>query len=342
MLRLASLALAGWLLVHLAGGDGGTTLVVLPAAPPVIVTVPAPAPAVVASAPAPMPLAPVDPAPAPRPVEVVDDREGLGPCPAPYTRTSDVPITPPPGFDVDDVAASAFDVRLLAAWNDDEIRLSVDEGRTWQAVLAHDGAVADARFDCHGRLHVLRGAQLGTYDDALAGPERERWTALPGLEPAGEDRGRLLPDGGGVAVIGSDVAAHDRLVLVRRDARGRWRPAPLARVDCYGSWDGISVLEVQPLAGGRFRLRAMPWQGGECGYSRYLEVAFDLDLRRVRVVQHGEEEPAGWAAPSYQGLSLVRRDRAGRWLAVADGSGDLPPLVRLDAAELAALRAPAD
>ncbi len=333
MQRLVTLALAVALLAHVARPATPSIVVVMP--PPVSVA--APAPPISAPGPAPVPL----PAPAPAAPHPVDDREGLGPCPAPYTRASDVAITPPADFEVDDVALSAFDVRLLAAWNDDEVRLSVDEGRTWRAVLAHDGVVADARFDCHGRLHVLRArAELGTYDDALAEPER--WTHLETLDDDGEDHGRLLPDGGGVAVVGNDLAAPGHLVLVRRDLRGRWRAAPLAHDDSYGSWDGISVLGVEPLGGGRVRLRAMPWQGGECGYSRYLEITFDLALRRVRVVQRGEEEPAAWATATAEGVSQARRDLAGRWVSVIDDSGAMPSLVRTDAARPAARRAAAE
>jgi len=115
---------------------------------------------------------------------------------------------------------------------------------------------------------------------------------------------------------------------VRRDARGRWRAAPLLQDEAYGSWDGISVLRLEPRAD-RVRLVAMPWQGGECGYAHFLDVTFDLDLRHVRVVQLGEALPDARRAPTRDGYLQVLRDAAGREVGLVDQPAAQPPLVRL-------------
>lgn len=338
MQRLVTLALAGLLLAHLARHEAAPAPFIVSASAPVVVVV-APPPVAV---PAPLPTTTAPPPARPR-AAPVEDRAGLGPCPAPYTRTGDVPMALPPGFLVEDVAPSAFDVRRLAAWNDDEVRLSVDEGRTWQVVLRHGGRVADATFDCHGRLHVLRdGGWLGTHDDALTGPERERWIQLSGLAAGEDDPGLLVVDGSEVAVIGHDAAVPTRLVLVRRDPRGRWRSAPLVDDDGHGEavgpWTLVYLDSARPLARGRVRLRASPWLAGDCGgVTHHLVVTFDLGLRHRAVAHFDEYDEGGWAEPTYDGLAVVRRDAAGRWIAVVTDDS-APQLVRLDDAELAARR----
>lgn len=237
-------------------------------------------------------------------------------------------MTDPDGLDLEGIAASPSDVRLIAAWGEEDVMLSVDEGRTWQKVLEHDGMIEDALFDCHGRLHVLRDhGQLGTFDDGDGGTET--WTRAAAFYD-GSDSGRLVPDGNGVAVIGPDPAARDQLILARRDMRGRWRSVPLAHDSEYGSWDGISISAIEPLGKDRFRMLAMPWQGGECGYSRYLEIGFDLDARHVVVTQLGEElpEPSRWRPRAIEGVYLRVRDAAGRWINLADDVDASPRLTR--------------
>jgi hypothetical protein len=372
MQRLAVVVLTGVLIAHVTNvgscGDGRWTPMIVVVPPPVVV-VAQPMPAAQAG-PVTMPAtlagpsqpSTTQPSTTPPPPTAVDLREGLGPCPAPYRKATDVALAQPLDLDVRGMIASAYDVRLLAAWSDEAIALSVDEGRTWTKVLADAASIQDALFDCHGRLHVIDArAQLGTYDDALAEADRERWTPLASL---GGHSAKLAVDGGGVAVIGDDVADDTRLVLVRRDARGRWRAAPLMISDDYGSWDGIDVVELEPLAGGRFRMLAMPWQGGECGYSRYVDVTFDLGLGHLRVVPLGEELSGHWKRADDDGslpYEIVTRDRAGRWIVRvmdvdddAAGSSDdaandddenaprVQRLVRVDRDGLASLRAPAD
>jgi hypothetical protein len=256
---------------------------------------------------------------------------GLGPCPAPYRRGTDVEMTTPvddeSALEVTGIAASAYDVRLIAVWNGLSVALSLDEGRSWKYVLEHHTGVADALFDCHGRLHVLRtDGTIGTWDDGAE--EIETWIRAAEFHDA-SDRGRLVIDRDGVAAIGPDPVAHDRLILARRDARERWRSVPLVDDPEYGSWDGIAIERIEPAGKGRFRMLAMPWQGGECGYSRYLDVTFDLDARRVKVAQLGEELPkkSRWHEPEITDTSLRVRDAAGRWI-VWPGDGDEPQLQR--------------
>jgi hypothetical protein len=256
---------------------------------------------------------------------------GLGPCPAPYRRGTDVEMTTPvddeSALDVTGIAASAYDVRLIAVWNGLSVALSLDEGRSWEYVLEHHTGVADALFDCHGRLHVLRtDGTIGTWDDGA--DEVETWTRAAEFHDA-SDRGRLVIDRDGVAAIGPDPVDHDRLILARRDARDRWRSVPLVGDPEYGSWDGIAIEALEPAGKGRFRMLAMPWQGGECGYSRYLDVTFDLDARRVKVTQLGEELPekSRWHVPEIEGVSLRARDATGRWIEWRGEGGD-PQLQR--------------
>ncbi len=193
---------------------------------------------------------------------------------------------------------------------------------SWRRVLDGDedsGGIGAARFDCHGRLHVIRGdGMLRTYDHGAASPESpERWVRAVTASTDEAGGVALVEDGTGVAVIAVD---DQELVLARRDARGRWRSAPLFRDDSSGSWDGVMIGEIRELGRGRIRMMAIPWDGGDCGYSEYRELTFSLDLRRgVDVIYHeGEAVPDGWTeAPGLLGFESVTRDAAGRRVAVS-------------------------
>jgi hypothetical protein len=273
----------------------------------------------------PMPMA----QPQPQPQPIVDVRDPLGPCPAPYRRTTDIEIADVPNLDIEGITASAYDTRLLAAWDQHVVMLSLDEGRTWRdGPASEDHAVADALFDCHGRLRVLFGTgELATFDDGT--PEEETWQTIATFADS-TDRGRLVIDGGGVAAIGPDPATRDALLLARRDARGRWRSVPLAEDTESGSWDGIEIQAIESLGKDRFRMLAMPWYGGECGYAHYLDIRFDLDARHVSVKQLGEDLPerSHWRAPEIDGVLMRVRDAAGRWINVADDPNASSQLTR--------------
>jgi hypothetical protein len=298
MLRsgLLLLVLALVLVATLWTRDGSSTVlvvsnVVAPAPPPVTLTfnVPPPAP--------PPPVAP-DP---------------TASCPAPFTAGKAGDLQAPP--DIEAITPSAHDVRLLAAWSSDALHISTDEGASFHRVLDHDGAIGDVAFDCHGRLHVLRGnGELGTYDPRS---ETERWTRVATFWSRGDkvDTGRLILDGAGVAVIGNTRARRDRLWLVRRGEDGRWHAKHLFSDREPDYWSGISVGPIRRLPDGRIRMIATPdmadYGSAECGYARMFEVTFDLDAARIETRDLGEGD--------HHRDDRIQQDPAGRWLVVVDG-----------------------
>jgi len=124
--------------------------------------------------------------------------------------------------------------------------LSTDEGRTFRRVLDAAGTVSDALFDCHGRLHVVRGGGwLGVRDDGAlqseGGSQVARFREPEHDEfPTNAPRVRLVADGTGVALIGVDPTAPTRLLIARSDRHGRWRVARLFQ-DRSEAWDTAEV-----------------------------------------------------------------------------------------------------
>jgi hypothetical protein len=312
MHRIATLALAVVVLGMMSHPTAGP-----PAEAP---EPPAPAPVVVVfpSLPAPVVVVQAAPAAVPAPPVLSTDPFDLGPCPAPNRRATDAWIGEvPEGIEINEVLPSPYDARLLAAWSSDVVVMSTDEGRVWRRVLDGEHGVGTAAFDCHGRLHVVRGdGDLGTYDPGAA--ERETWVKAASLDDSEIAYAALVPDGGGVALIGVDAGDDELLLLARRDARGVWRSAPLYKDENHGSWDGIYISGIRPPRDGRFRMLATPWSGGECGYSEYREVRFDLALTSVREIEYEEEPvPPGWKEPELDFHGALHRDAAGRWVAVS-------------------------
>ncbi|HWO19529.1 MAG TPA: hypothetical protein VNO30_12165 [Kofleriaceae bacterium] len=289
--------------------------------------------------PAPAPPAPPTP-PAPRALD-----GDLGPCPARHTRAADVEFATLPE-DISTLSASWFDTRLLAAWTGEHVYLSTDEGRSFQRVLDRAGEIGHVAFDCHGRLHVARVANDGTIEIGTRERDEltERWTRAAathavthanGLTSLGEVR--LVPYAGHVALLAQELGTKDRIAIVRRDERGRWRSTRLlerASYTNYQSWDGISFVEVEPRGTDRIRLLLMPWQGGECGYSEYVDATLNLRTLATSAKSLGEEapEPAPERRkPDIAGLML--QDVAGRWLGFGDDQRTLVRLTKLQIAE---------
>jgi hypothetical protein len=254
-------------------------------------------------------ITPVPPAP-PAPHA---DPDPLGPCLAPFTAGTAGEINAPP--DLPAITPSRYDVRLLAMWSPEALHVSEDEGGSFHRVLDHRGEIGDVAFDCRGRLHVIRGdGELGTYDPRT---RTERWTRVATFWSRGDevDKGRLILDGAGVAVIGNTPARRDRLWLVRRGEGDRWHAKHLFSDREQGYWSGIGVGSIRVLPGDRIRMIAMPNMNdfglAECGYSKAFEVTFDPGARRIAVRDLGERDER----PD----DRLQQDPAGRWLLVANG-----------------------
>jgi hypothetical protein len=209
----------------------------------------------------------------------------LIPLPVPALAVDDTEET-----EVRGALASPHDGRLRVAWTAREVFVSRDGGGVFLEVLAAGGKVAgavmDAAFDRHGRLHVLRGdGWLGVYDHD--DPRRvERWVRVgtfhDGAAVTDDDfpRGtlpRLLVDRD-AAVIGSDPAAPTRLLMARSDHRGGWQVATLFE-DTSQRWDRTQIWSITPTANGRTRVVVHSWQAGECGGDDLFH-ELDVDTRR--------------------------------------------------------------
>jgi hypothetical protein len=308
MLRTGMLGLA--LYLAFTASSHVSVIVIAPVAAP-----PAPSVPVAAPQPQPQPPPPQPPQPPPPqpPQPLPPPPAAQDPCPAPFTAGTAGELHAPPGIDA--ITPSPYDVRLLAAWSRDALHVSTDEGLSFQQVLDHRGAVGDVAFDCHGRLHALRGdGELGTYDPRT---KAERWTRVATLWSRGDevDPGRLVPDGAGVAVIGNTPARRDRLWLVRRGADGRWHAKHLFSDREPGYWSGVRIGSIRALPGDRIRLMATPnmddYGHAECGYSKLFEVTFDPGARRIAVRDLGEG--------GEHRDDRLQQDPMGRWLLVTDG-----------------------
>lgn len=250
------------------------------------------------------------PSPAPLPPHVEPDP--LGACLAPFTAGTAGEINAPPGLP--SITPSRYDVRLLAMWSPEALHVSEDEGQSFHRVLDHRGEIGDVAFDCRGRLHVIRGdGELGTYDPRT---RTERWTRVATFWSRGDevDKGRLILDGAGVAVIGNTPARRDRLWLVRRGEGDRWHAKHLFSDREQGYWSGIGVGSIRVLPGDRIRMIATPNMNdfglAECGYAKVFEVTFDPGARRIAVRDLGE----GGERPD----DRLQQDPAGRWLLVVN------------------------
>jgi hypothetical protein len=297
---------------------------------PVIVQLPPPPPA-----PAPV-QAPTPPPPiqisipiSVQPAAAALDPDELGPCPPPHRRATDVAIGALPEK-VTATSASWFDTRLLAAWTDEHVYVSTDEGRSFQRALDRPGKVASAAFDCHGRLHVARVANdgtiaIGTLDER--GRAGDRWeraattfaaTYANGVTELGDVA--LAPYGGDVAVVALDPSNRSHLVVVRRDRLGRWRGEQLDNAHYAYAWSGITILALEPRAGERIRLVLEPWQGGECGYNIHVDARLDLRTLAGSARVLDDEQFEVERSPHLAGklLSSLARDAAGRWLGIVD------------------------
>ena len=151
-------------------------------------------------------------------------------CPPPRT---DAPRLSPAQIHLDanitGVHASPSNAGWVAAWNDTEVFLSTDAGRTFARVLDGPGEVRSAGIDCFGRTIVVRASGIGIRDGA-----REQWRALPGLQLQDfVDNGERYPRktwvvGGGpdVVVVGYplDSAFEQKpRVAISSDGGASWR-----------------------------------------------------------------------------------------------------------------------
>jgi hypothetical protein len=282
--------------------------------PPRMIVVPVAAlsPPCAPTAPTPIePTPPTPPPPPPPPPPVEPDP--LAACPATFTVGTTGALHAPRG--IHSITPSHHDVRLLAAWSDDTLHVSVDEGLSFRRVLDHPGSIGDAAFDCRGRLHAIRGdGELGTYDPR---DKTERWTRVATFwsRRAEVDKGRLILDGADVAVIGNTPARRDRLWLFHRGEDDRWQPKHLFSNREPGYWSGIRVGSIRTLPGDRLRMMVTPnmddYGVAECWYSKLYEVTFDPRGRRIAARDLGEGgEPSD---------DRLQQDAAGRWLLVVNG-----------------------
>jgi hypothetical protein len=296
--------------------------IVLPTAPPA-----APPPQVVL-----VPHTTVIPMPVPPP-------EGEGPCPAKHTSPSPVLLRLSPDLALRSVTTSRFDVRRLAAWNDDHVYASTDEGRTFQRVLDGAAHVVDAVFDCHGRLWVLRAdGMLGRYDGAGEADHIFPILRSVGVEPDVYGA-RLVPHDGVVVVLASDPADRDRLIALRRDEHHRWQTASLLAGHDDGEWAMIHVDHVESRGGDRVRFVASTYTGGECGTSAWLDATIDVrTLRTLRYRRFTEDEHERVPVPRHRDdMIAVTSDLAGRTVGIPVlPYGEDTALLRLTPAELAA------
>jgi len=307
----------------LAGAATTAVITAMRPSAPATVRVPVVVPTVL---PIPVPAIVIAPLPIPVAFRARDAGEALEPCPARYLQATDVDVTDLPE-PIEVVTASAHDVRLLAAWNNRHVFLSTDEGRTFRRVLDAAGPVSDALFDCHGRLHVVRsGGWLGVRDDGAL--ESEGWSQVarfrepePDEFPTNGAPVRLVLDGTGVALIGVDPTAPNRLLIARSDRHGRWRVARLFE-DHTEVWDSAEVQAIEPTTAGRIQLIAKTWQDGDCGgWDVYHRVVFDRrdgSVRARRLNEYPEPRPE----PPADVVEEAVLDAAGRWVGLAPRAYD--------------------
>jgi hypothetical protein len=235
-----------------------------------------------------------------RPVPI----EGCDPI---YRYTTDVAVAELPEA-LSHVVASPRDVRLLAAWNDDHVFVSFDEGRSFRRVLDGSQAVKSAVFDCHGRLLAIRGHRLGVYDERA---KTDVWQdTVTAFDPA-----HILVINEKVFLVGVDHADDTRL-LIAANENGRWRSHPLFHDESYSSWDGIELNWVAITRHNHVRMLVTPWQGGSCGYAESFELRGILP-HRVRTISLGPD-----ASPDPPADRMLifgdSRDAAGRPLSLSD------------------------
>lgn len=159
------------------------------------------------------------PLPVAAPPTIADTRA----CPPPRT---DAPHLVPGEIpeDVTNLAVSPTNAGWIAAWNDADVFVSTDAGKTFRRKLDGNGHVLAAQFDCFGHIVVVRGAQIGIAD----GP-REVWRSIPGLaiedepEPTYHDRVSLIGGGRDVIVVGNKPGdTGGARVAVSRDLGASW------------------------------------------------------------------------------------------------------------------------
>jgi hypothetical protein len=339
----------GVLLAATLGGSVVAHVVVVLAlcpepAPPRILP---PTVSVVVVAPPAVPVAPIAEPPTPpvtEPRVEVAIRSRDRACPARHLRATPVERGRLPDG-LTKLGASWFDVRLLAAWNDEHVYLSTDEGRSFHRVLDGPGKVAHVAFDCHGNVHAARVLEDGSVmlahfvEGATTQPSPERvggvhtWRYNNGVVHV--DDVRLVPDAGGMAVLAADPGARDRLMLVREEVAGRWRATRLLDRAAYTelTWDGIQILRIEPRSGNRVRVIASAYQAGECGDNRYIDAVINLERAIGRVVSTTELPPDEHDL-TLDGVPEGIRDAAGRWLAIVRDDGGDPYLARWTAREL--------
>ncbi len=181
------------------------------------------------------------------------------------------------------ITASPTRHGLLAVWSRHKIWLSLDDGKSFAAVLDGPGAVADVTIDCRDRLVAVRGE-----------PQREE-SEQPGRarlgirDAAGDERWRELPAGFPLSIAPDD---------------GRWRPSgPI--VAASPSWIGV----VTEIADGDVLTR-IGLTGDDGATWKYLDLGELSDIdKQLHIAADGSLRAAmAWSDCSWEGVELYTGD----------------------------------
>jgi hypothetical protein len=140
-------------------------------------------------------------------------------CPPPNRDAPSASSLPEQPFGMHQLVAAHTNASWVAAWNDDEIQLSIDGGLSYARVLDGPGAVRAVTFDCFGRAIAFRGEQLGIRDG-----RRESWRAVPGVNADADAPIALVGGGPDVIVVGTS------------EERDTWQARLAVTGDLGASW----------------------------------------------------------------------------------------------------------
>jgi len=117
------------------------------------------------------------------------------------------------------VVTARTNASWIAAWNDEQVQLSVDGGRTFKRVLDGSGRVRAVTFDCYGRVFAIRGGSLGSRDGA-----NEAWRVVPHIQGDSDSPIALLGGGPDAIVVGvrSDADSWNARLAVTPDLGVSW------------------------------------------------------------------------------------------------------------------------
>lgn len=176
------------------------------------------------------------------PVAMTVEREvnrplGRASCPPPRR---DAPFVAPAKTPerVERVRPSRTNAGWIAAWNEEQVFISVDAGASWQRRLDGKGKVLDVGFDCFGRAIVVRESGVGIRDG-----ETEMWKPVPDLALVGsasESGGHAAVIGGGPDIVLVGIRLHTESwssrLAISRDNGATWELR-----DLQDYWEGGAV-----------------------------------------------------------------------------------------------------